>query len=129
MLEKDNDNLGYLSGRAFAISIQANRKAYPTARTGVDRYSRAFIANPTQAYTQVDGLVQKYIQKMRRDYAKGANELEDRYLEIVARIPSSGFPARFSQSDQIQFVQGWKHQMVEEKKIDKAAWDKHNKKK
>lgn len=106
MLDKTNDNCGYLCGRLTAVleKIQTDAKSGDSIKT---RYMTAASATPSAVFPSMLSLSMHHMDKL----SDGARiHFEKLKQEIVEKIPADGFPAHFDLSDQGRFFVGYYHQ-------------------
>lgn len=106
-LNEENQNMGYLLGRLFAVLEKAQKEAIPGANATIrNRYIGSASATPARVFPQLIRMSQYHISKADYGY------VEDRRMQdILSRIDSlSGFPKTLSYDDQGQFFIGYYQQ-------------------
>lgn len=106
MLDKENNNQGYLCGRLFAVldSIQEKARAGKTLREG---YLTSASATPSVVFPKLLNLSVHHSAKLDAGMQIWYEKLK---TEICSKIPSEGFPATLSIQDQGRFMIGYYHQ-------------------
>lgn len=106
-LNEENQNIGYLLGRLFAVLEKAQKSAIPGANATIrDRYIGSASATPARVFPQLIRMSQHHISKAEYGYAD-----DRRMQDILSRIDSlSGFPKTLSYDDQGQFFIGYYQQ-------------------
>lgn len=107
MLNKEEENIGYLCGRLFAVLEYTQRKALGIS-TVAERYYGAAMSNPAMVFPTLNKLTMHHIEKINNPGFK--IYIEKIKLEISNKMPSIGFPARLDLYDQGRFVVGYDHQ-------------------
>lgn len=107
MLNKEEDNIGYLCGRLFAVLEYTQRKALGFS-TIDERYYGAAMSNPALVFPTLKKLTKHHLGKISNQGSK--IYVEKITSEISDKMPSSGFPARLDLYDQGRFVVGYDHQ-------------------
>lgn len=107
MLNKEEENIGYLCGRLFAVLEYTQRKALGIA-TIAERYYGAAMTNPAMVFPTLNKLTRHHLDKLNHPGLK--IYIEKIKLEISDKMPSTGFPARLDLYDQGRFVVGYDHQ-------------------
>ena len=104
----ETTNVPYLLGRLFSVLEAVQKAANPGINTTIkDRYFNAACATPGMAFPTLLRLSQKHLQKLN----DGLSTYYDKQItELMAQLPESGFPARFSLPDQGKFTIGYYHQ-------------------
>ena len=110
MLDKNNENLGYVLGRLFAVL----ERIQETAHTGInktirDTYFSAATSSPLVTFKRLQDLAVHHLAKIRNS-GKGTVWLEKLMSEIMGKIPASGIPSILSMEDQGRFAVGYYHQ-------------------
>lgn len=106
MLDKENDNQGYLCGRLFAVleRIQESANQINSIR---ERYMNAASSTPASVFATILNLSVHHSEKLdekRRIYFEKLKQ------EIIAKISSNGFPTHLDLQDQGRFFVGYYHQ-------------------
>ena len=106
MLDKDNNNQGYLCGRLFAVldKIQEDANNQHSIR---ERYMNAASATPATVFAT--------ILNLSSHHAENLNEGRKIYFEkikqeIIDKISADGFPSHLDLQDQGRFFVGYYHQ-------------------
>lgn len=107
MLNKEEDNIGYLCGRLFAVLEYTQRKALGFS-TIDERYYGAAMSNPALVFPTLKKLTKHHLGKIINQDTK--IYIEKITSEISDKMPSTGFPARLDLYDQGRFVIGYDHQ-------------------
>lgn len=107
MLNKEEDNIGYLCGRLFAVLEYTQRKALGFS-TIDERYYGAAMSNPALVFPTLKKLTKHHLGKIINQGSK--IYIEKITSEISDKMPSTGFPARLDLYDQGRFVIGYDHQ-------------------
>lgn len=107
MLNKKEENIGYLCGRLFAVLEYTQRKALGIS-TIAERYYGAAMSNPGMVFPTLSRLTRHHLEKISNPGSK--IYIEKIKLEISDKMPSEGFPARLDLYDQGRFVVGYDHQ-------------------
>jgi len=109
MLDKTNDNPGYVCGRLAAVmeKIQSDANGGDTIRTS---FLTAASATPASVYPNMLSLSNHHSDKL----TQGSRVYFERMKqEIISLLPPSGFPARLNLLDQGRFFVGYYHQRYE----------------
>ena len=106
MLDKDNNNQGYLCGRLFAVldKIQEDANNISSIR---ERYMNAASATPSAVFATILNLSVHHSEKLdggRRIY------FEKLKREILDKVSADGFPTHLDLQDQGRFFVGYYHQ-------------------
>lgn len=91
MLNRNNDNIGYLFGRLLGLSRQASK----TVNRGFaeNKFQNDFISYPHKFLATVDQLTNESIKKMRaNNWTKKAMQYEQERLEIMDQISPEKMP-------------------------------------
>ena len=106
MLDKENQNQGYLCGRLFAVldKIQGDANSQHTIR---ERYMNAASATPAAVFATILNLSSHHSEKLSEGRKIYYEKLKQ---EIVDKISSDGFPAHLDLQDQGRFFVGYYHQ-------------------
>lgn len=109
MLDKTNDNPAYLCGRLVAVleRIQDAAMRGDSIRT---RYLAAASATPATVFPAMLNLSIHHVDNLKQGTYVYYEKLKD---EILAMLPSSGFPARLDIIDQGRFFVGYHHQRAD----------------
>lgn len=106
MLDKDNNNQGYLCGRLFAVldKIQEDANHISSIR---ERYMNAASATPSAVFATILNLSVHHSEKLdegRRIYFEKLKQ------EIIDKMSAKGFPTHLDLQDQGRFFVGYYHQ-------------------
>ena len=106
MLDKDNNNQGYLCGRLFAVldKIQEEANNISSIR---ERYMNAASATPSAVFATILNLSIHHSEKLderRRIYFEKLKQ------EILDKVSADGFPTHLDLQDQGRFFVGYYHQ-------------------
>ena len=106
MLDKDNNNQGYLCGRLFAVldKIQEDANHISSIR---ERYMNAASATPSVVFATILNLSVHHSEKLdggRKIY------FEKLKREILDKVSADGFPTHLDLQDQGRFFVGYYHQ-------------------
>lgn len=106
MLDKENQNQGYLCGRLFAVLDRIQEKA-----NGIhsirDRYMNAASSTPAAVFATILNLSNHHSEKLD----VGMNIFFERIKqEIIAKLDADGFPTHLDLQDQGRFFVGYYHQ-------------------
>lgn len=106
MLDKDNNNQGYLCGRLFAVldKIQEEANHISSIR---ERYMNAASATPSAVFATILNLSTHHSEKL--DEGRRIN-FEKLKQEIIGKMPANGFPNHLDLQDQGRFFVGYYHQ-------------------
>lgn len=107
MLNKEEENIGYLCGRLFAVLEHTQKKALGIS-TIAEKYYSAAMTNPVTVFPTLSKLTIHHLDKISSPGLK--IYIEKIRLEISDKMPSTGFPARLDLYDQGRFVVGYDHQ-------------------
>ena len=107
MLDKDNQNQGYLCGRLFAVmeNLQYAANKQDTIRSS---YLNAASSTPSAVFPTILKLSNSHYSKLAKDKKGLANFFDDQKKEIIALIQD--FPNTLNLSDQGRFFLGYYHQ-------------------
>ena len=106
MIDKDNNNQGYLCGRLFAVldKIQEDANNISSIR---ERYMNAASATPSAVFATILNLSIHHSEKLdegRRIYFEKIKQ------EILDKVSADGFPTHLDLQDQGRFFVGYYHQ-------------------
>ena len=106
MLDKDNNNQGYLCGRLFAVldKIQEDANKISSIR---ERYMNAASSTPSAVFATILNLSVHHSDKLdegRRIYFERLKQ------EILDKVSAKGFPTHLDLQDQGRFFVGYYHQ-------------------
>jgi CRISPR-associated protein Csd1 len=106
MLDKENNNQGYLCGRLFAVldKIQEEANNQHTIR---ERYMNSASATPSAVFATILNLSSHHSEKLN----EGRNVFFEKLKqEIIDKLDADGFPAHLDLQDQGRFFVGYYHQ-------------------
>lgn len=106
-LDINNQNLGYLCGRLFAVVDRIQEKTMESTSIR-ERYMNSASATPAMVFSRIMNLSNYHLAKS--DKIGFVIMMEKLKGEIMSKIPSSGFPSRLSFDDQATFMVGYYHQ-------------------
>ncbi|MCQ2247309.1 MAG: type I-C CRISPR-associated protein Cas8c/Csd1 [Bacteroidaceae bacterium] len=106
MLDKENNNLGYLCGRLFAVldKIQQDANHINSIQ---ERYMNAASATPAAVFATILNLSTHHSEKLNAGAKIFYEKLKQ---EIIDKLPADGFPAHLDLQDQGRFFVGFYHQ-------------------
>lgn len=106
MLDKENQNQGYLCGRLFAVldKIQEDANDIHSIR---ERYMNAASATPASVFATMLNLSSHHLEKLNGGRQVDYEKLKQ---EIIDKMPAEGFPAHLDLQDQGRFFVGYYHQ-------------------
>ena len=106
MLDKENQNQGYLCGRLFAVleKIQEDANGIHTIR---ERYLNSASATPAMVFATILNLSTHHLEKLNAGAQIFYEKLKQ---EIISKLDASGFPAHLDLQDQGRFFVGYYHQ-------------------
>lgn len=109
MLDKENNNQGYLCGRLFAVldKIQDDANGIHTIR---ERYLNSASATPATVFATILNLSAYHIEKLSNGSQVFYEKLKQ---EIISKLDANGFPAHLDLQDQGRFFVGYYHQRQE----------------
>ena len=106
MLDRTNDNIGYLCGRLFAtlVKIQEEANNISTIR---ERYMNSASTTPAAVFANLLNLSIHHEDKLN---AGRKVQFEQLKSEILDKMTANGFPAHLDVNDQARFFVGYYHQ-------------------
>lgn len=106
MLDKENQNQGYLCGRLFAVldKIQEDANGIRSVR---ERYMNAASATPASVFATMLNLSSHHLEKLNGGRQVYFEKLKQ---EIIDHMPADGFPTHLDLQDQGRFFVGYYHQ-------------------
>ncbi len=106
LLDKENQNQGYLCGRLFAVidKIQEDANSIHSIR---ERYMNSASATPSTVFATILNLSTHHIEKLN---VSGQVFYEKLKQEIISKLDSCGFPTHLDLQDQGRFFVGYYHQ-------------------
>lgn len=107
MLDKDNNNQGYLCGRLFAVldKIQEEANNQHSIR---ERYMNSASSTPAVVFSTILNLSNHHVENLKNEGRK--IYFEKLKQEIVSKIDAEGFKAQLDLQDQGRFFIGYYHQ-------------------
>lgn len=110
-LDPDNPSAAYRCGRLFAELEQAQKKAIRGInQTIADRFFGSASSAPASVFARLLAGNKPHLSKLARDQPSVAAALQRRIEDILAGLPSSGFPRTLTLMDQGVFALGYYHQ-------------------
>lgn len=109
MLDKENQNQGYLCGRLFAVldKIQEDANNVHSIR---DRYMNAASATPATVFSTILNLSTHHLEKLNDGKQVFYEKLKQ---EIISKLDANGFHTHLDLQDQGRFFVGYYHQRQE----------------
>lgn len=106
MLDKENNNQGYLCGRLFAVldKIQEDANGIHSIR---ERYMNSASATPSSVFATLLNLSSHHQEKLAEGRQVYFEKLKQ---EIISKLDAYGFPAHLDLQDQGRFFVGYYHQ-------------------
>lgn len=106
MLDKENNNQGYLCGRLFAVldKIQEDANGIHSIR---ERYMNSASATPAMVFATILNLSTHHLEKLNSSSQVFYEKLKQ---EIISKLNAIGFPAHLDLQDQGRFFVGYYHQ-------------------
>lgn len=106
MIDKENENQGYVCGRLFATLeyLQERSNGINTIRS---RYMNAASATPSAVFATLLNLSVHHAEKLEKS---GQIYFEQMKAEIMDKISAEGFPPHLDLQDQGRFMVGYYHQ-------------------
>ena len=107
MLDKENQNQGYLCGRLFAVldKIQEDANNIHSIR---ERYMNAASATPATVFATILNLSTHHLEKLNEGRQVFYEKLKQ---EIIAKLDANGFPVHLDLQEQGRFFVGYYHQL------------------
>lgn len=107
MLDKDNNNQGYLCGRLFAVldKIQEEANNQHSIR---ERYMNSASSTPAAVFSTILNLSNHHVENLKNEGRKIF--FEKLKQEIISKIDADGFKAQLDLQDQGRFFIGYYHQ-------------------
>lgn len=106
MLDKENQNQGYLCGRLFAVLDKIQEEAYKI-HTIRERYMNAASATPAMVFSTILNLSAHHLEKLNVGRQIMYEKLKQ---EIISKLDANGFPTHLDLQDQGRFFVGYYHQ-------------------
>ena len=106
MLDKENQNSGYLCGRLFAVleKIQKDANGIDTIR---ERYLNAASTTPATVFSTILNLSTHHLEKLNEGKQIFYEKIKQ---EIISKLGADGFPTHLDLQDQGRFFVGYYHQ-------------------
>lgn len=106
MLDKENQNQGYLCGRLFAVldKIQEDANRIHSIR---ERYMNAASTTPSTVFATLLNLSTHHLEKLNNGNQIFYEKLKQ---EIISKLDATGFPSQLNLNDQGRFFVGYYHQ-------------------
>ena len=106
LLDKENQNQGYLCGRLFAVldKIQEDANNIHSIR---ERYMNSASATPAMIFATILNLSTHHQEKLNEGKQVFYEKLKQ---EIISKLDANGFPAHLDLQDQGRFFVGYYHQ-------------------
>ena len=106
MLDKENNNQGYLCGRLFAVldKIQQDANHINSIQ---ERYMNSASATPATVFATILNLSSHHSEKLNEGAKIFYEKLKQ---EIISKLPADGFPTHLDLQDQGRFFVGFYHQ-------------------
>lgn len=114
-LDKENENIGYILGRLFALLERIQESAHEGSKlnkTIRDTYFSAACSSPLVIFKRLQDLSIHHLAKIRNS-GKSTVWLDKQMGEIMNRIPAAGLPPSLNLEDQGRFAVGYYHQRNE----------------
>ena len=107
MLDKDNNNQGYLCGRLFAVldKIQEETNNQHSIR---ERYMNSASSTPAAVFSTILNLSNHHVENLKNEGRK--IYFEKLKQEIISKIDADGFKAQLDLQEQGRFFIGYYHQ-------------------
>ena len=109
-LDIENNNIGYLCGRLFAVleRIQESALGKNVNATIVDRFYGSASSTPISVFGRLIDLSNHHLSKIENQAT--AVFLKKEMGAVMEKIPASGFPSHLSLDGQSRFAIGYYHQ-------------------
>lgn len=106
MLDKENNNQGYLCGRLFAVldKIQEDSNGIHSIR---ERYMNSASATPAMVFSTILNLSNHHLEKLNTGRQVYYEKLKQ---EIFSKLDANGFPTHLNLQEQGRFFVGYYHQ-------------------
>lgn len=106
MLDKENQNEGYLCGRLFAVleKIQEDANGIHTIR---ERYMNSASTTPAMVFATILNLSTHHLEKLNNGAQIFYEKLKQ---EIISKFNANGFPSHLDLQNQGRFFVGYYHQ-------------------
>ena len=109
MLDKENNNPGYLCGRLFATLEYLQEKSNGI-NTILERYMNAASSTPATVFPTLLNLSVHHAEKLKKEGGYTSIFFEREKAEIIGKIPADGFPTHLDLQEQGRFMVGYYHQ-------------------
>lgn len=110
-LDRENQNIGYLLGRLFAVMEQSQKAANPGINATIrDRYYGAMSSRPATVLPLLTKLNKHHLAKLGGEKKGWAVNLEKEIGEIIEKLSADGVPPFLTLEDQGRFAIGYYHQ-------------------
>ena len=106
MLDKENNNPGYLCGRLFAVLVKMQKDANNVSSIK-ERYMNAASTTPASVFSTILNLSIHHAEKLSDGLRIMYEKLKQ---EIMDKISADGFPSHLNLQDQGRFFLGYYHQ-------------------
>ena len=106
MLDKTNDNIGYLCGRLFATLVKIQEVANNISSIR-ERYMNSASTTPATVFANLLNLSIHHEEKLNPGRKIKFEQLKS---EILDKVTAAGFPAHLDINDQARFFVGYYHQ-------------------
>lgn len=106
MLDKTNDNIGYLCGRLFATLVKIQEEANNISSIR-ERYMNSASTTPATVFANLLNLSIHHEEKLNPGRKVQFEQLKS---EIIDKVTVEGFPAHLCINDQARFFVGYYHQ-------------------
>lgn len=106
MLDKTNDNIGYLCGRLFATLVKIQEEANNISSIR-ERYMNSASTTPATVFANLLNLSIHHEEKLNPVRKIKFEQLKS---EILDKVTAAGFPAHLDINDQARFFVGYYHQ-------------------
>lgn len=106
MLDKENNNRGYLCGRLFAVLVKMQEEANNIS-TVRERYMSSASSTPAAVFSTILNLSSHHAEKLNPGRQVFFEKLKQ---EIIDKLDADGFPAHLDLQDQGRFFVGYYHQ-------------------
>lgn len=106
MLDKTNDNIGYLCGRLFATLVKIQEEANNISSIR-ERYMNSASTTPATVFANLLNLSIHHEEKLNPSRKIKFEQLKS---EILDKVTAAGFPAHLDINDQARFFVGYYHQ-------------------
>ena len=106
MLDKTNDNIGYLCGRLFATLVKIQEEANNISSIR-ERYMNSASTTPAAVFANLLNLSVHHEDKLNPGRKVQFEQIKS---EILDKITAAGFPAHLDINDQARFFVGYYHQ-------------------